>query len=251
MAEILSDETIDELNHLGRKIIQKRGAFRFSMDAVLLAHFPSYRPSDSVLDLGTGTGIVPLLMAEEAAHVDAVEIDGEMAEMARRSVAMNGLEEKVTIIRGDYREIDDLLPSEKIGRYDIVIANPPYYKAGSGKASRNESVRIARHEVNATLDDTIRAARLCLRPRGRLAMIHIAERLDEIILTMKKYDFAVKRIRLVQPNEKKGANLVLMEAAAGGKSGAVRFLPALIVYGEDGNYTREILEIYGMQSGYE
>ncbi|MGN0941581.1 MAG: tRNA1(Val) (adenine(37)-N6)-methyltransferase [Selenomonadaceae bacterium] len=240
-------ETLDDLNHLGRRIIQRADGFRFAMDAVLLAHFAEYRARDVVLDLGTGSGVMPLLMAEEVARVDAVEIDEETADMARRSVAMNGLEGKISIITGDYRRLSDVLPKDALGHYDVVLSNPPYYKLGAGKESADDRARLARHEVAATLDDTVKAASLALRSRGRLELIHIAERLDEIMMTLARWQMAVRRMRLVQPSATRGANLVLIEAVKGAKLGAVKMMPTLIVRKDDGDYTDEFLRIYGVE----
>lgn len=236
-----ADERLDDLCHLGRRLIQRPDAYCFAMDAVLLAHFPRWRPRDRVLDLGTGTGAIPLLMAEEVAHIEAVERDEALADMAARSVALNGLEGRVIVRQGDYRMIEGLYPA---GSFDIVVANPPYYPLGQGKISPQASRSRARHEITATLADMVRAARYALRPRGRLAMIHIPQRLDEIFRTLDANGFASRKARLIQPRADRPPNLVLVEAVAGGASGHLKWLPTLYVYGPNGSYTPELLAIY-------
>ena len=235
------NERVDSLDHLGRRIIQRRDGFRFAMDAVLLAHFPRYGKNCRVLDLGTGTGAMPLLMAEDAAYVEALEIDGEMAGMAARSVLLNGLEKKIRVRRGDYRDIRSLVKPES---FDMVIANPPYGGAADGPHAKGPKA-VARQEVAATLSDVVRAARYALRYRGKFAMIHRPLRLAEIFASLAENQLAPKRMRFVEPRAGKPANLVLIEAVQGGASGGLVILPTLRVYGEDGEYTPELLEIYG------
>ena len=237
------NERVDSLDHLGRRILQREDGFRFSMDAVLLAHFPRYGKGCRVLDLGTGTGAVPLLMAEEAAYVEALELDGNMAGMAARSVLLNGLERKIRVRRGDYREIRSLLPPEG---FDVVLANPPYGGAADGPHAKGAKA-LARQEVAATLSDVVRAARYALRYRGKFAMVHRPARLAEIFAAMAENRLVPKRMRLVEPRAGKPANLVLIEAVQGGAPGGLVVLPTLRVYGADGMYTPELLEIYGKE----
>ncbi len=235
-------ERLDDLCHLGRRVIQRTDAYCFAMDAVLLAHFPRWRPRDHMLDLGTGTGAIPLLMAEEVAHIEAIELDETLADMAARSVALNGLADRITIRPGDYRGIERLCPA---AGFDIVVTNPPYYPLGQGKISPRAARAAARHEVTATLADVVRAARYALRDRGRLAMIHIPERLDEIFRTLRENGLVPRRARLVQPRADRPPNLALIEAVAGSAAGHLRWLPTLNIYGADGAYTPELLAIYG------
>ncbi len=238
-------ERLDDLCHRGRRLIQRPDAYCFAMDAVLLAHFPRWRPRDQVLDLGTGTGAIPLLMAEEVARVEAVELDGTLADMAARSVALNGLADRVIVRQGDYRAMERLFPG---GRFDIVVANPPYYPLGQGKISPQAARSQARHEVTATLADVVRAARYALRPRGRLAMVHIPERLDEIFRAFGANGLAPRRACLVQPRADRPPNLVLVEAVAGSAAGHLKWVPTLNIYRPDGAYTPELLAIYGPES---
>lgn len=237
-----ANERRDDLRHRGRFVIQRPDAFRFAIDAVLLAHFPEYRARDRVLDLGTGAGVLPLLMAERAAHIEAVEIDADLADMAARSVAQNGLADKITVRRGDYRDIASLYPRES---FDLVLANPPYYPTGKGKINPALSIARARHEITASLADVVQAARYALRFRGRLAMVHIPSRFDEVAAALSAAGLAIKRARLVQPRPDRAPNLLLIEAVAGGAPGAIRWLPTLSVYDANGAYTAEALSIYG------
>ncbi len=239
------NERVDSLYHRGRVIIQKERGFRFAMDAVLLAHFPRYRTGDRVLDLGTGTGVMPLLMAEEAAEVTGVEIDEDTARMARRSVLLNGMEKKIRILWGDYRQIRGLVKPES---FDMVLANPPYGVIGSGPGAEGGRAG-ARQELTATLSDVVRAARYALRYHGKFAMIHRPARLAEIFAALSANQLEPKRMRLVEPRAGKPANLVLIEAVQGGAPGGLVTLPTLRVYGGDGEYTGELLEIYGKQGG--
>ena len=240
------NERVDSLDHLGRRIIQREDGCRFAMDAVLLAHFPRYGKNCRVLDLGTGTGVIPLLMAEKAAFVEALEIDDVMAGMAARSVLLNGLWEKICVRQGDYREIRALVKPES---FDLVLANPPYGGVEEGPHARGAKA-AARQEITATLSDVVRAARYALRYRGKFAMVHRPARLPEIFAALSENQLAPKRMRFVEPRAGKPANLVLIEAVQGGAPGGLVMLPTLRVYDGNGNYTKELLEIYGKkQSG--
>lgn len=236
------NERLDDLNHLGRRIIQREDRFRFSMDAVLLAHFPRYGKGCRVMDLGTGTGVMPLLIAGETGGIEAVELDGELAEMAARSVALNGLSEDIHIRQGDYRNLRELCPPES---FDVVLANPPYGGMGQGPAARDE-VAPARQELTATLFEVVRAARWALRYHGRFAMVYRPDRLAEVFAALAAHRLEPKRMRLVEPCPGKPAKLVLIEAMQGGAAGGLVLLPTLRVRDENGAYTEELLRIYGM-----
>ena len=218
-------ERLDDLMHRGRKLIQNTQEFCFSLDAVLLAHFPQLRPRQRVLELGTGTGVIPLLIAEQVAHIDAVELSPVMAELAARNVWLNELEECITVREGDYRQIETLYARES---YDWVLANPPYRPVTRGQANALTGVARARHEFTATLMDVVRAARYALRYGGRLALVHLPERLQ-----------------FVQSRVDKAPNMLLIEAVVGGAPGGLRVLPPLIVHDAAGGYTQAIREIYG------
>ena len=236
-------ERLDDLCTGGRHIIQRTDRFCFSMDAVLLAHFPTLTGRERVLDLGTGTGIIPLLIADHAAAVTAVEIDPVQAELAARNAELNGLTEKITVREGDYRDPAALF---SYAAYDVVFANPPYRPVGRGALSMGARA-AARHELTATLADVIRAAAFALRHGGRLAMVHLPERLGEIIPALHAAGLAMKRLRMVQPRADRPPNLLLMEAVRGASTAGLRHEPALIVRDAEGHYTDEIRAIYGQE----
>ncbi len=236
-------ERIDDLQRNGLKIIQDTGRFCFGMDAVLLSGFAKAKPGEIVLDMCTGTGILPLLMSAktEAKHFSALEIQEESADMARRSVAMNSLEDKIDIVTGDVK-----VASRIFGRasFDVVTVNPPYMTAGHGETNPDDAKRIARHEILCTLEDVVREAAAVLKTNGRLYMVHKPFRLAEIFATMQKYKLEPKELRVVYPYVDKEPNMVLIAATKGGKSGITVDKP-LIIYKEKDEYTEEIKEKYG------
>ena len=227
----------------GRKIIQSADEFCFSMDSVLLAHYPKYKQKYKVLDLGTGTGVIPLLIADEVAHIDAIELNSTMADIAKRNVELNDLGSKINVIEGDYRQFKTHFKAES---FDLVTANPPYRAIGSGAVNEVEGIATARHEFTATLEDVVTAARFALKYHGIFCMIHITERLCEIVDVLHRHQFEMKRLRLIQPKFNRSPNLMLVEAMVGGASGSLRIAPPLIVHNEDGSYSDEINSIYGL-----
>lgn len=233
-------ERLDSLQCRGLVILQQPGGFRFGMDAVLLAHFATAHPGMQAADLGTGTGVIPLLLAAHTriAHIDGLEIQPGMADMARRSVMLNGLEERIRILCGDLREC----PLPKDG-YDLVLANPPYLRLHAGEQSALETVRIARQEACCTLKQIIACAAGLLHSKGRLAMVYRPERLAELLSEMRAYQLEPKRVQLVLPRAECAPNLALVEAVKCGGPDA-RWLPPLVVYGPDGRYTERILNLY-------
>lgn len=235
-------ERLDDLQIHGYQIIQHPDKFCFGMDAVLLSSFVSCRPGDIVADLGTGTGVIPILLAAKtpAAHIDALEIQEESADMARRSVRYNELEDKIQIITGDIKEASCIW---KPSSYDIITTNPPYMNDNHGLKNPDMPKAIARHEVLCTLDDVIREGARLLKPGGHFFMVHRPFRLVEIILTLTKYKLEPKRMRLVHPFAGKEPNMVLIDAVRGGNR-MVKMEAPLIVYSSPGVYTEEILAIY-------
>ena len=237
------DERIDDLqrNHYG--IIQRKGTFCFGMDAVLLSGFAVVKPGEKALDLGTGTGIIPILLEAktEGRHFAGLEIQEESADMARRSVKYNHLEEKVEIVTGDIKEAGSRFA---LASFDVVTSNPPYMNDAHGLKNPDLPKAIARHEVLCTLDDVVREAAGLLKPGGRFYMVHRPHRLIEIINTLTKYKLEPKRMKLVHPFVDKDANMVLIEAVRGGKS-MIKVEAPIIVYKEQGVYTDEIYDIYG------
>ena len=249
--EIHADETWDDLQN-GYGILQAKKGFRFGIDAVLLADFAGISSEESVLDLGCGSGILPLLLCArgKGKHITGLEIQAESAELARRSAAANRLEDRITIVEGDLREADSVFEPAS---FDTVISNPPYMLPSQGKVSPNGQIAAARHEICCTFADVAAAARFVLKEQGRLFLVHRAVREQEILHTLTDHDLQPVRLRRVQPFAQKEANLILAEAvrspAESQKSCGLRTEPPLIVYEEPGLYTQEVLRIYGMAEG--
>lgn len=245
--ELKPGERIDELQRNGYGIIQSEDNFRFGMDAVLLSGFAGVKKGGTAVDLGTGTGIIPILMEAktEGRQFFGLEIQEAMAEMASRSVRLNGLEEKIHIINGDICCVADIPELVGVlGRADTVTCNPPYMKESHGIKNPEDAKAIARHEIKCSLSDVCRAASRLLRSRGHFYMVHRPLRLTEIIEEMRKCRLEPKRIKPVYPFIDKEANMVLIEAVKDGAA-ECRFESPVIVYSEPGKYTDEIYRIYG------
>ena len=236
-------ERLDELHRNGYFIIQDPARFCFGMDAVLLSGFAQARQGERVLDLGTGTGIIPILMEARTKASDffALEIQEESADMARRSVQYNHLEDKIRIITGDMKDASKIFGASS---FDIVTTNPPYMIGQHGISSASDAKAIARHEILCDLDDILRETAKVLRPNGRFYMVHRPFRLAEIFAKMVAYKIEPKRMKLVYPYVDKEPNMVLIEGLRGGRSRLTVEKP-LIVYKEQGVYTDEIYDIYG------
>ena len=241
--ELKERERFDELNRNGYEIIQNPDKFCFGMDAVLLSGFTQVKPGENVLDLGTGTGIIPILLEAktEGKHFSALEIQKESVDMARRSVCHNGLCDKIEIIQGDIKEAGKLFDSAS---FDVITCNPPYMIGNHGLKNPDAPKAIARHEVLCTLEDVISQTAKLLRPGGRFYMVHRPFRLVEIMLELTKYKLEPKRMQLVYPYADKEPNMVLIEAVRGGKA-RLKVEKPLIVYKEQGKYTEEIYDLYG------
>lgn len=241
--ELKKNERIDDLQRNGYRIIQNPAKFCFGMDAVLLSGFVRVKPGADVLDLGTGTGIIPLLVEAktQAMHISAIEIQEESADMARRSVQLNGLEDKIDIVTGDLREADQFFNAAS---FDVITCNPPYMIGQHGLTNPDEPKAIARHEILCTLGDVVRVAAKLLKPGGYFCMVHRPFRLAEIITVMTEYKLEPKRMKLVYPYVDKEPNMVLIEGCRGGKPRMTVEKP-LIVYKEPNVYTDEIYRVYG------
>ena len=237
------DERIDDLQRNGYRIIQKKKGFCFGMDAVLLSGFAQVKEGEAAVDLGTGTGIIPILLEAKTKgkHFTGLEIQEEVAEMAGRSVRLNQLENRVDIVRGDIKEASRLFGKAS---FDVVTSNPPYMNDNHGLKNPELPKAIARHEVFCTLDDVCREASLLLKSGGRFYMVHRPHRLAEIITALKTYKLEPKRMKLVHPFVDKEANMVLIEAVRGGRS-MMKVEAPIIVYKEPGVYTQEIYDVYG------
>lgn len=242
--KLLKDkERIDDLERNGYGIIQRKDGFCFGMDAVLLSGFVQVKESEEVLDLGTGTGIIPILLEAKTKgkHFTGLEIQEEIADMARRSVCLNELEEKVRIVLGDIKEAGKLFAKAS---FDVVTSNPPYIHDAHGLKNPGELKAISRHEILCTLEDVVREAAGLVKPGGRVYLVHRPQRLIEIIWVMKQYKLEPKRLKFVHPFIDREANMVLIEAVRGGGA-MVKVEKPVIVFKEPGVYTDEIRQVYG------
>jgi tRNA1Val (adenine37-N6)-methyltransferase len=239
---VKNNETLDDLLINGLKIIQPREGYRFSLDSVLLAHFPELHQADKIVDIGTGSGVIPFLLSQrrESARITGVEIQEEMVDRARRSVELNNLQDRIEIVNLDINKIQDYWPG---GLADLVVSNPPFWKENEGKLSKNREEAIARHELQLNLSELIRQARYILRPGGRLALIHRADRLPEIMQEFNINKIGVKKIQTVHALMNKEAKQVLVEGQKGARAG-LKILPPLIIYEQPGQYTQQLLSIY-------
>ena len=236
-------ERLDDLERNGYKIIQTPERFCFGMDAVLLSGFAQVKKGECAIDLGTGTGIIPILLEAktEGKHFIGLEIQEESADMAARSVKLNHLEEKIEIVQGDIKEAPQIFGK---GKFDVVTSNPPYMNDLHGLKNPSDAKAIARHEVLCTLEDVVASAAALLKSGGRFYMVHRPFRLVEIFTAMTKYNLEPKRMRLVHPYADKEPNMVLIEAVRGGKS-MIKIEKPMVVYKEPGVYTQEIYDVYG------
>lgn len=240
---LLEGERLDDLQRNGYQIIQHQDKFCFGMDAVLLSGFAKVKPGERVADLGTGTGIIPILLEAktEASHLTGLEIQEESADMARRSVMLNGLSEKIEIITGDIKDASKIMGASS---FDVVTSNPPYMAGSHGLVSAGDAKAIARHEILCCLEDVVREAAKLLKEKGRFYMVHRPQRLPEIMEVMKRHRLEPKRMCLVYPYVDKEPNMVLLEGLLGGNPQLTVEKP-LIVYKEPGKYTDEIYDVYG------
>ena len=242
--KLQENERIDDLERNGYQIIQNPDKFCFGMDAVLLSGFAKVKPQAQVLDMGTGTGIIPILLEAktQAAHLTGLEIQEESADMARRSVLLNHLENKIDIVTGDIKEADSLF---KAASFDVITCNPPYMDENHGIVNPDSAKAVARHEILCNLEDVVCVAGKSLKVKGRFYMVHRPRRLVDIFELCRKYKMEPKRIRMVHPYADKDANMVLIEAVKCGNGQLIVEKP-LVVYEEDGSYTNELLKLYGM-----
>jgi tRNA1(Val) A37 N6-methylase TrmN6 len=236
-------ETLDDLQLKGLHLIQKKDAFRFGVDAVLLANFANIKKNASVIDLCSGSGIVPFILAGKtpAGKIIGIEIQKEMVDMANRSVKLNNLQGKVEIFHGDLRDLEYL---KTMPESDVVTVNPPYKLRNSGIINSKNENAIARHEICCDLEDVVKAAKVLLKDNGKIYMIHRPDRFADIMCTMRKYKIEPKFIRMVCPSIYKAPNMVLIE----GQNNGGRFLKwgaSLYIHEPDGSYTDEIDRIYG------
>lgn len=235
-------ERIDDLLTHDLKIIQSDEVFCFSMDAVLLARFASVPKRGRVMDLCTGNGAIPLIMSTRSSEavLEGLEIQERLYDMASRNVLLNGLEERIQIVHGDVREAVSLFGC---GRYDLITCNPPYLPAASGEVNMRDHFAIARHELLLTLEDVIRVSSQLLKNGGKLALVHRATRLIDIVTLMRQYRIEPKRMRFVHPRRNAEPNMVLIEGIRNGRP-ELRIQPPLIVYEQGEEYCEELYQIY-------
>lgn len=246
MMEVLkTGERMDDLHRKGYRIIQKTDGFCFGMDAVLLSDFARIGKKDRVLDMGCGTGILPILMEArtEGGYFTGLEIQEEFASMAGRSVSLNHQEDRIKIVCGDIKEASSLFGRES---FDVVVSNPPYMVDDHGLKNADTKKAIARHEVLVNLEELLRETKKVLKNMGHFYLVHRTYRMAEIMHLLVEYGLEPKRIRFVYPFADKEPNIMLIEAMKGAKS-RIKVEPPLIVYEKPGVYTEEIYRIYGYE----
>ena len=245
--ELKENERIDDLQLNNLKLIQKKDGFCFGIDSVLLADFAKkIKNNSTIIDFGTGTGIIPILLSAKikAQHMIGIEIQEDIAEMAIRSVKLNGLENTISIIKEDIRNTDKIL--ETVKPVDVIVTNPPYMKNNSGLKNENKIKQISRHEIECNIEDIARAAKKILKENGSIYMVHRPDRLVDIMEIFRKYKIEVKELRMVHSKESKDANLILIKAVKNANP-FLKIHNPLYVYKNDGTYTEEILKIYNKE----
>jgi tRNA1Val (adenine37-N6)-methyltransferase len=237
------DEIIDDLEFKDLKIIQNKSGFKFGIDSILLSDFAkNIKNGAKVLDIGTGTGIISILLSGKtnAKKITGIEVQKEVADMAQRSVNLNNLEEKIEIINDNINNVEKYFENNF---FDVVVTNPPYQKNNTGLKSENSKQLISRHEVECTLEDIIKKSFKVLKDKGEFYMVHRPERLVDILYLMRKNKLEPKELKFVYPKFGEKSNLILIK----GVKNANEFLKMdkpLIIYNEDGSYTEEVLKIY-------
>ena len=236
------NERLDELHRNNYVIIQDPKRFCFGIDAVLLSDFAKAKDGDIVFDIGTGTGIIPILMSAKtnAKKYFAIDIQKESVDMAKRSVEINNLSNKIEIFHLDVKNVFEKFEKSSI---NVVTSNPPYMNIGGGIINEYDAKAIARHEIYCNLDDIVKTASMLLKPKGKFYMVHRPNRLCDIICTLRKYKLEPKTIRFVQPYEDREPNMLLIESIKNGGS-LLKVLPNLIIYNKNRQYTDEINKIY-------
>lgn len=243
---LLEDESIDDLQLDNLYLIQKKRGFRFGIDAVLLSNFANVRKKHRVIDLCTGTGIIPFLLygKYKPQEIVGLEIQEDMVEMANRSSLINEVQNKVKFVNADLKDANFL---KSLGTFDVLTVNPPYKLNNSGILNQDDKLAIARHEILCNLEDVIMAARRLLKGNGRIYMVHRPERLIDIFQLMRKYKIEPKRVQMIQPNINKAPNIVLVEGQRDGGS-YLKWEAPIYVYNEDGTYSKQINDIYSREA---
>ena len=239
-------ERIDDLRRGGQQLIQNSAAPCFAIDALLLADFCQPKAADRLLELGSGTGVVSLLLAAKQPNcqISALELMPQMADLSRRNVALNGLERRITVHEGDIRQADQLFGKAS---FDVLVSNPPYYAVGRGRANQDQLFAAARSEQYCTIDQLAAQAALLLKPLGSLYLVHRASRLADVLAALLEHNLRPQILRPVQPFATKPANLFLLQAVKQGQQES-KLLPPLVIYESEGVYGAEMRAIYGADS---
>lgn len=216
MLKLNNNEKIEDLGDKELKIIQARDSYRFSVDSILLLNFIRVKNYEKIIDLGTGSGIIPLLLfgKRKGLSIYGIEIQKDLADMARRSVELNKLQNYITIIQEDFRNLKNIFKNQQ---FDVVISNPPYISLGQGKINPSSSRAIARHEIKGDLEDIISVSNYLLKNKGRIYLIYKSSKLVKLIITLKKYSIEPKVVKFIHPRQGESANLVLLEGVKKGK----------------------------------
>lgn len=243
-AELQEGERLDDLEYKGLRLIQRRDGYCFTSDAVLLANSVRVRKGGAVVDLGTGSGVIALLIAAktDAGKIWGVELQEEVAQLARRNVRVNGMEDRIGILVGNTADMPRLIGKETA---DVVVSNPPYFPLQSGQVRENFGAALSRHESVCKLSEWVASAAALLRFGGRLFMIHKCERLAEVMTAMTNADVAPKRVTLIYPKRGKNPDTFLVEGKKGAQAGMT--VSELIVYEADGVMSAAAKKIYGKE----
>lgn len=245
--ELKDNERIDDLQYKGLKLIQNKDGFCFGIDAVLLSDYAKgMKRAERVVDLCSGNGIVSVLLSKKVKNIQkiyAVEIQTEVAKLAKRNVRLNSLEDIIEVLPMDLKEVQKVIPA---GSVDTVVVNPPYKAKNSGVINEENTLTIARHEISCTLEDVIQKSAQILKSGGNYYMVHRPERLADIISLMRKYKIEPKRMRFVYPNQNMPPNLLLIEGVRSGRA-FLKVEKPLYVYKDGGEYTDEIYQIYNIK----
>jgi len=216
MFRLKNNEKIEDLVDKRLKIIQASDSYRFSVDSILLLNFIRLKNYEKIIDLGTGSGIIPLLLfgKRKGLSIYGVEIQKDLADMARRSVGLNNLQDHITIIQEDFRNLKNIFKNQQ---FDVVVSNPPYISLGQGKINPSSSRAIARHEIKGNLEDIISVSNYLLKNKGRIYLIYRSAKLIKLVIALKKYGIETKVVKFIHPRQGENANLVLIEGIKGGK----------------------------------
>ncbi|EHJ52061.1 GIY-YIG nuclease family protein [Streptococcus macacae] len=242
-SKLKKKERIDQLFSTDVKIIQNKEVFSYSVDSVLLSRFPKFPSKGLIVDLCSGNGAVGLFASTQTkAKIIEIELQKRLANMAQRSIELNQLQNQVSMINDDLKNLMQYVPRSGV---DLIICNPPYFKATkTSKKNLSEHYLLARHEIATNLKEICKVSQQALKTNGRLAIVHRPDRFLEIIATLQKYKLAPKRIQFVYPKLGKEANMLLIEAIKDGSADGLKILPPLIVHKDNGDYTDDVFEIY-------